>query len=87
MREYELSDHLKKVFKKLSKKDKLLYEAAMKKIRDILMSDNLDEQYKNLKYGMKGSKRVHVGSFVLVFRVVGEKLYFDDFDHHDKIYS
>ncbi len=35
---------------------------------------------------MKNSKRVHIGHFVLVFRYVGSKVYFDDFDHHDNIY-
>lgn len=35
---------------------------------------------------MKESKRVHLGHFVLVFKVVGDKIYFDDFDHHDNVY-
>lgn len=85
MREYELSDQLKKILKKLNKKDKVKYEVIMKKIDEILNSDD-PHHYKNLRYDMKDSKSVHLGHFVLVFRVVGGKIYFDDFDHHNNIY-
>ncbi|QQG38681.1 MAG: type II toxin-antitoxin system RelE/ParE family toxin [Candidatus Woesearchaeota archaeon] len=85
MREHEYSDHLKRILNKLYKKDRPRYEEVMKKIEEILKSQNPDH-YKNLRYDMKDSKRVHIGHFVLVFRVVGDKIYFDDFDHHDNIY-
>jgi len=85
MREYELSDHLKRILKKLSKKDKVKYEAIMKKVDEILNSDD-PHHYKNLRYDMKDSKSAHLGHFVLVFRVVGDKIYFDDYDHHDNVY-
>lgn len=85
MREFEFSDHLKKILNKLYKKDRTKYEAVMKKVEEIVNSADLDH-YKNLRYNMKDSKRVHMGHFVLVFRVIGDKVYFDDFDHHDNIY-
>lgn len=85
MREFEFSDHLKKILNKLYKKDRATYEALMNKVDEIVNSPNLDH-YKNLRYNMKDSKRVHIGHFVLVFRLVGNKIYFDDFDHHDNIY-
>ena len=85
MSEYELSDHLKKVLRKLGKKDKVRYEAVMSKINEITNSQDID-YHKNLRYDMKDSKRVHIGLFVLVFRIMGNKIYFDDLDHHDKIY-
>lgn len=85
MREFEFSDHLKKILNKLYKKDRTKYEAVMKKVEEISNSADFDH-YKNLRYNMKDSKRVHMGHFVLVFRVIGDKVYFDDFDHHDNIY-
>lgn len=85
MREFEFSDSFKKILEKLYKKDKIKYETVMKKIEEIVNSTNLDH-YKNLRYNLKDSKRVHLGHFVLVFRIVGNKVYFDDFDHHDNIY-
>ena len=47
------------------------------------------EHYKNLRFNMKDSKRVHIGHFVLVFQYnkAINIINFDDFDHHDKIYK
>lgn len=83
----EYSEHLLGLMRKLSKKDKALYEQLIKKIEEIKNSYDL-EHYKNLRYNMKDSKRVHLGHFVLVFQFnkATNTIYFDDFDHHDNIY-
>ncbi|MDD5331254.1 MAG: hypothetical protein PHE43_00310 [Candidatus Nanoarchaeia archaeon] len=88
MREFEIKPELDDRLKKLRKKNKPLYEAIMKKITEILESSDI-EHYKNLRYDMKDSKRVHIGHFVLVFSYDPSKdfVYFEDFDHHDKIYN
>ena len=88
MYSYEYSEKLKKILKKLFKKDKQLYQRVMKKIKEVINSGDV-EHYKNLRHNMKDSKRVHIGHFVLVFQHDKEKdlLKFDDFDHHDKIYG
>ncbi len=85
MKEFEFSDPLKKILNKIYKKDRTTYETLMRKVDEILNTADLDH-YKNLRYNMKDSKRVHIGHFVLVFRCVENKVYFDDFDHHDNIY-
>ena len=74
--------------KKLSKKDKTLYEQLVNKIDDIISSEDI-EHYKNLRYNLKDSKRVHIGSFVLIFQYDKNTdiINFDDFNHHDKIYK
>lgn len=88
MYNFKISDHLQEILKKLSKKDKQLYERILAKIKEIVNSYDI-EHYKNLKYNLKDSKRVHVGHFVLVFQYDKNKneINFDDFDHHDNIYS
>lgn len=50
---------------------------------------NPEHKYKTLRYDMGGINRVHIGSFVLVFRIdhIKKTIYFEDFDHHDKIYK
>ena len=85
---YKYSDKLKKILKKLSKKDKQLYEQVLKKINEIINSYNI-ESYKNLRHNLKDFKRVHVGHFVLVFKFDKSinKIFFEDFDHHDNIYE
>ncbi len=88
MRNSKVSEHLQEVMRKLSKKDKSLYEQLLKKIDGIINCYDI-EHYKNLKYNMKDSKSVHIGHFVLVFQYDKsiDAINFDDFDHHDIIYK
>ena len=74
--------------KNLYKKDHLLHKRILRKIKEIINSYDI-YSYKNLKYGLKDYKRVHIGHFVLIFRFDKNKniINFDDFDHHDKIYK
>ena len=84
----EIRESVDAIFRKLSKKDRPLYEQAMKKISEIISTADV-EHYKNLRYSMKELKRVHVGHFVLVFEYAKpeDKIVFVDFDHHDGIYG
>ena len=88
MYNFQVNEELNRKLKKLSKKDKSLHEQVLKKIDEIVHSDDV-EHYKNLKYDMKDSKRAHIGHFVLVFQYFKKSnmINFDDFDHHDKIYE
>jgi len=88
MREYEIKPSLFGKLTKISKKDKKRYEAIIKKINEIINSDN-PEHYKNLRHDMKHSKRVHIGHFVLVFSYDKNKdfISFEDYEHHDKVYK
>lgn len=88
MYSYEIKPSLQKILTKLSKKDKSLYEQVLKKIEEIINAYDI-EHYKNLRYAMKDSKRVHVGQFVLVFSFDKNTniISFDDFDHHDNVYE
>ena len=85
---YEILPSLQKKLNKLSKKDRMIYEHALKKIDEVINSGDV-EHYKNLRHDMKEKKRVHIGHFVLVFRFIKieNKIIFDDFDHHDNIYK
>jgi len=87
MHNWKISEYLQTVLRKLSKKDKNLYEQAMTKIDEIIKCYDI-EHYKNLRYNMKDSKRVHISHFVLVFQYdkAIDTINFDDFDHHDNIY-
>ena len=88
MREFEVKPELEKKLIKISKKDKLTFERIMKKIEEVVSSDDV-EHYKNLRHNMKESKRVHLGHFVLVFSydVSMDFVSFEDFDHHDNIHG
>lgn len=88
---FNLSDELKLIIKKLNRKDKKKVEIINKKIKEIINSDNQSiDHYKNLRQNLKDYKRVHIEkSFVLTFKVDKTKnfILFTDFDHHDEIYK
>ena len=91
MFDFNLTDGLKIILKKLIKKDKKKVEIINKKIKEIVNSDRqLIQHYKNLRHDLKEYKRVHIDrSFVLAFKVdlANNFILFVDFDHHDKIYK
>jgi len=80
------SEEITRKLAKLKKKDVKQYQNVRKKIDWILA--NPEHKYKDLHYDMKGMNRVHVGHFVLIFRINAVKkiISFEDYDHHDKIY-
>lgn len=79
---------IEKILAKLSRKDPALFRTLVKKINQIasLNSDGI-EHFKNLRYDLSELKRVRIGSFVLVFRFKEGVIFFEDFDHHDRIYA
>lgn len=81
------SETITRKFSKLKKKDHLQYSIALKKMDQII--DNPKHRYKDLHYSMKGIKRVHMGHFVLIFRIDHKEktVTFEDYDHHDNIYK
>lgn len=88
MYSFDYSERFKEILKRLIKKDKLTYKQILKKIREIINSKNV-EHYKNLRKPLQNLKRVHIGHFVLIFKFdkLNNLISFEDFDHHDKIYS
>ena len=88
--DFDLSDELKLVIKKLQKKDRVRIIILNKKIKEIIDNDKKTiDKYKNLRYGLKEYKRVHIDkSFVLIFKVDEEKnhILFERLKHHDDVY-
>ena len=80
------SEEITRKLKKLKKKDFNHYKTIRKKMDWIL--ENPGHRYKELRHKMQGLRRVHIGHFVLVFKIddVNKTIYFQDYDHHDNIY-
>ena len=91
MFDYNISDVLKIVIKKLNKKDRQRSIFLAKKIQEVINNNRETiDRYKNLRYDLKDYKRVHIDkSFVLIFRVFKDKnfILFDRMMHHDDIYK
>jgi len=89
MRKFSIEENLKRILKKLFKKDRVAYNIIMNKIQEILICEDVNH-YKNLRNPLKHLKRVHIrGPFVLTFKYIesDDKVIFYDFDHHDNIYK
>jgi len=81
------SEEITKKLTKLKKKNPVQYSKVRKKMDFIL--ENPNHSYKFLHHNMKGILRVHIGHFVLVFVIDHQKksVSFEDYAHHDDIYS
>lgn len=81
-------DFEKKFEKKVSKLNGKEVLNILNKIIEIISAKDL-EHYKNLRYDLKKYRRVHVNkSYVIIFYDDStKKVYFVDYDHHDKIYK
>lgn len=80
------SEEITRKLIKIKKKDPVEYAQIRKKIDAIVADPN--HSYKFLSHNMKGLNRVHLGHFVLVFRIDhhNKTISFEDYDHHDLIY-
>ena len=82
----EVVENVDRLFKKLRKKDSMQFEAVSKKVTEILETP---QKFKPLKSPMQHMRRVHIGSFVLVFDIdEGRKVVtIRRYEHHDDVYK
>ena len=78
------SREVEDALKKLKKRNKDIFNRVGNQIIKILRELNIG---KPLRYTLRNRRRVHVGSFVLIYEFHHGELRFIDFDHHDKIYK
>jgi YafQ family addiction module toxin component len=85
--DYKFRESVEKSLRKLAKKDPKQLSIIQNKIEEIILNP---QHYKNLRKPLQHLKRVHIDrSFVLVFSVdeKTKNIIFEDYDHHDNIYS
>lgn len=79
----EFSAEFEQSINKLKKRDKVLFEQIQKKLVEIIENP---EHYKPLKNILAGFRRIHFGSFVLIYKIEGQIVRIVSLDHHDKSY-
>jgi YafQ family addiction module toxin component len=79
----EFSSQFEKSMKKLKKKDKILFEQIQKKLLDLI---NNPEHYKPLRNVLAGFRRIHFGSFVLIYKLEENIVRIISLEHHDNAY-
>ena len=82
----EIDKDVCKKFEKLSKKDAQQIEYVNKKIEKILQNPH---QFKPLKHPMEMLRRVHVGSFVIIYQIDEKRktVIVWEYEHHDEAYK
>jgi YafQ family addiction module toxin component len=81
----EVEEEVSKTFKRLFKKDRKQLEAVNKKVEEILIDPFA---FKPLRHPMEGLRRVHIGSFVLIYQVIENPptVKIVKYKHHDEAY-
>ena len=79
----EFSSQFEKSMNKLKKRDKVLFEQIQRKLIDLAQHP---DHYKPLKNIFAGYRRLHFGSFVLIYKMEGNVVRIISLDHHDKSY-
>jgi len=79
----EFSAPFDKSMKKLKKKDKARFEQIQRKLLDIAQHP---EHYKPLRNELAGFRRLHFGSFVLIYEIEESIIRIISLDHHDNAY-
>jgi len=81
----EVRESVDKTFRKLFKKDRVSFEYVTKKIEEIQENPY---HFKPLKSPLNGFRRVHIGSFVLVYSINErtKTVIIERYKHHDEVY-
>lgn len=79
-----ISSRLKRILGSLKRKKPSLFRDVQKQIEKIVKEPEFGKLLKNV---LKNQRRVHVGSFVLIYEIHDELVHLMDFDHHDRIYK
>jgi mRNA-degrading endonuclease RelE of RelBE toxin-antitoxin system len=62
----EIREGLDRTFRKLAKKDSVQMNAIARKVKEIAEEPHA---YKPLRFPLAGKRRVHIGSYVLLFSI------------------
>jgi YafQ family addiction module toxin component len=82
----EVRERVDRIFKKLSKKNPNQMHLISKKVQEILLDPHA---YKPMHFPLAAMRRVHFGSFVLLYSIDEQRktVVLEDYEHHDKVYS
>ena len=81
----EVKEGVDRKFRRMAQRDRKRLEAVDRKVQEILEDPH---RFKPLRAPMHDMRRVHVGPFVLVYRIDEERkvVILLDFEHHDAVY-
>jgi YafQ family addiction module toxin component len=82
----EVVKSVDKIFEKLGKKNPEQLEEINKKIQQMLENPH---QFKPLRFPMQHMRRIHIGSFVLIYDIDENRkiVTIRRYEHHDEVYK
>jgi YafQ family addiction module toxin component len=82
----EVVEKVDRIFKKLRKKDLTQFEALSMKVNEVLENP---QRFKPLRSPMQHMRRVHVGSFVLIYDIdeTRKVVTIRRYEHHNSVYK
>ena len=81
---FVFSIEFRKILEKIAKKDKMGLKKIESQVYKIISNPLIGKPLRNV---MKNYRRVHIGSFVLIYKIENHEIVFIDYDHHDRIYK
>lgn len=72
-----------RILKSLKKKPSLLRQLEVR-VAKVLAEPALGKPLRNV---LRNYRRVHIGSFVLIYEIYQNEIRLLDFDHHDRVYK
>ncbi len=79
-----VSPNLEPILNKLKKRKPDLYLELSKQMLKIAREPYFGKPMRNV---LSGSRRIQIGSSVLLYAIKNSEVHLLDFDHHDKIYK
>lgn len=68
----------------IKKRKPSLFKKVSAQIEKVIRAPILGKPLRNI---LRNYRRVHVGSFVIIYEIKDTEIRFLDFDHHDRIYK
>jgi len=79
-----LAPSFEKTLKRIKKKNPTIANGLEKQIIKLCDYPDTGKPLRNI---LKNKRRIHIGSFVLIYEIYKRQIFLLDFDHHDKIYK
>ncbi len=81
---YTTTRQFDKRFHKLTRKNQALKDQVFRKISEIIANPEIGVPK---RHELKGLRGVHVDPFVIIYVIIGDRIVFLHFDHHDQAYN
>lgn len=78
------TSRFERILKSLKRKKPSLFQDLIKQLKKISREPYLGKPLRNI---LRNRRRIHVGSFVLLYEIYQDKIYLLDFEHHDRAYD